>query len=148
MYIFSIIFLGLAYALIYLGYSNVYLLMFAWFLYGLSAALNSGTMESELINQIKALNQNVKKLVIWNSYAASVSSAIGAILGSLLYVHIGSNMYLVTFICFVISLTLALLFKVDVKGEKNRESNVSANPILKYTLGSKDNNSSTLTSPF
>ena len=134
MYIFSIIFLTLAYVLIYLGYSNLYLLMFAWFLYGLSAALNSGTMESELINQIKASNNDIKKLVIWNSYIASISSAVGAIMGSLLYINIGSEMYLITFICFIISLILALLFKVNVETKNNIQGNVTSKPFLKNTI--------------
>lgn len=112
-YVFSIVFLFAAYLIIYIGHSNLYLLILAWTLYGLSAALNSGTMESELINQIKAANKSVKKIAIWNSYITSISSALGAIIGSVLYVKISSNMYLITFLCFLISFFVALFFKVD-----------------------------------
>lgn len=112
-YIISIIFLFTGYLVVYLGYSNLYILVFAWVLYGLSTALNSGSMQSELINQFKSMNKDIKKVVVWNSYVSSASAALGAMLGSFLYVKIQSNMYVFTFICFFISVCIALLFKVE-----------------------------------
>lgn len=145
-YVSSVVFLFIAYLIIYMGQSNLYILIFAWILYGLSSALNSGTMESELITQIKAANKSVKKIVMWNSYISSISSALGAILGSVLYIKISSDMYLITFICFLFSFFAALFFKVDIKENKfnsNTREKDKSNTLLKQKIMDLFTNKST-----
>ncbi len=120
-YVVSITFMLFAYVMIYIGHGHLYYLIVAWILYGFGVALSSGSMESEVINQIKQLDKDIRQFVIWNSYVSSSSAAIGALIGSFLYIHISRHMYAFSLICFIISLLIATLFQVKSSRMINKD---------------------------
>lgn len=69
----------------------------AWGLYGLSEALESGTLDASLVNFYKRDAQNPTEAVTrfkkLSNQLELVSMILGATLGSALYLRIGSNMY-------------------------------------------------------
>ncbi len=117
MFVLSVSLILAAYYFIYISKGNFYLLLIGWLLYGASSAIKSGTLESELINEINMSNWSIKKFSVWDSYVLSISSCLGAIIGSLFYENIHANIYIISFVSFFLSLIFTVFFSV-----KKRES--------------------------
>ncbi|MES5907975.1 MFS transporter, partial [Bacillus cereus group sp. MG20] len=127
MFIISIILILISYFIIYVSEGNFYLLMISWFLYGTSTAAKSGSLESELVNQINKENKSIKKFSVWDSYLLSISSSIGAIIGSLFYERIHQNIYLISFILFFLSIIFSSIF--SIKKEKVQTKKIKKKPF-------------------
>ncbi|WGD93163.1 MFS transporter [Bacillus subtilis] len=138
MYIISIFLILLGYSLIYISTESKVLLYIAWILYGASAAFKSGTLESEIINELNAEKKNLKKFTELDSYALNISSALGAIIGSVLFKYFIDNIYLISIFLFIGSIVVSLGFKQknnkkSFKKEKEKEKFQNHN-ILKTTI--------------
>lgn len=113
-YIISLIFIFISYTIIYY-YSDFNILLLAWFLYGASMAMFSGSIDNDLINEIKEKELNLKKFNVNISYISNISGMLGAFLGSLMYFKIYSNIYFFSLICFLLSLFSCFFIKQDKK---------------------------------
>lgn len=111
LYMISILLILASYLLIYFWHDNFYMLIIAWIFYGASSAMNSGTLDNEIINQMKFKNLDIKKMIIYSSYTVSISSMTGALLGSFLYLYIHQSIYIISLVFFVLSFLLSLPFK-------------------------------------
>lgn len=111
LYMISILLILASYLLIYFWHDNFYILIIAWIFYGASSAMNSGTLDNEIINQMKFKNLDIKKMIIYSSYTVSISSMTGALLGSFLYLYIHQSIYIISLAFFVLSFLLSLPFK-------------------------------------
>ncbi|KAF0800066.1 MFS transporter, partial [Pediococcus acidilactici] len=88
------------------------LLVLGWFAYGISNALDSGTIDVKIINDIKKLNQQDKLVTfISNSNRFNfISLLIGSTVGSFLYFRVGLKIYVVGIILTIISILTIYLF--------------------------------------
>lgn len=113
MYQFSLILLILSYLTILL-FNQFLLLCLAWFLYGLSMASMSGTLDSYFIKSYKSEKITIKPFMVRNNNSMFYSSLVGGFLGSLLFNYLKINLYIVSIVLFIVSF-LFILFGVPRK---------------------------------
>lgn len=98
------------YLLVWLS-ANFWVLAFAWFLYGISAALDSGTLDSEIIVTLKETGQTgIETFVSIDNRTQTFSLLLGSLLGSILYSIIGINIYLLSIVLVSIAIGLTIFF--------------------------------------
>lgn len=111
LYMFSNLFLIIFFVIVYFS-SNIFMLATAWFVYGLSNALSSGTIDAQLVNDIKRENDNLLHIFIRNVQQLNMIGLIlGSSIGSFLYFTIGANIYVLGIIMTVIAILVVLPFK-------------------------------------
>lgn len=120
LYILSNGFLILSFIIIFY-YDEFYLLCLAWFVYGFSAALSSGTLDTQVINDIKHLKEKssegfINKFLKYSSQINIASLLIGSLLGSYLYFKIGLGIYILGSAFVICSLICISFFKEEKKG--------------------------------
>ncbi len=122
------IILLLSYVLITLVYFLVWfvntpiMLFPIWFIYGISLAMLSGTIDIEFSLRFKHDNEMLTKFLSNTRFFYFFSCLCGAILGPLLYNYIGLQIYLISVVLFIFSIlfVLSIEFKYEnVLNEKN-----------------------------
>ncbi|WP_234930404.1 MFS transporter, partial [Borreliella valaisiana] len=101
-YLVSIFLLMISYFIIFKTSSFV-LLCISWFIYGMSAAINTGTID---ISFTKLYQNNSKKLKAFISFVKillSISAILGGYIGSVLYSYINIRLYLISLLIYLIS---------------------------------------------
>ncbi len=122
-YLLSLLFQIIGFSFI-LYFSNFYLLCAAWFLYGISTALDSGTLDSEILVELKSKNEDIMDFMKNSEQLRLVSAIIGAGSGFYLYNKIDINIYYVSLGFLLTSLIwVYTTFKSD-KSEKKRETGI------------------------
>ncbi|RHW53774.1 MFS transporter [Lactobacillus bombicola] len=104
-------------------FNNVIYIAIAWFIYGISSALDSGTLDAELINDLKIENLGVEKFIGTTNKLSFVAELIGSTIGSFIFYRIGVSFYWLSII-----LTLLAVF-ITVVGFKE----VTINHLKKKT---------------
>lgn len=106
---------------------NSFLIMIcAWFFYGIYAALNSGTLENDIINQLK-INQIENGIVTFLKYSNIIrllTMITSSFIGAFIYYKIGINIYIISIIFITISLFLTLKFKSSQSLEKKHKVHI------------------------
>ena len=111
LYSLSIILSLIAYLLIFLNLNNFYILIFSWSLYGFSLAIKSGTIENDIVLEIRHDEQALTKFTKTESILFNISSIIGALLGSLVFHFFGKMLYIGACSLFGISFFISGYFK-------------------------------------
>lgn len=112
-YIVSIFTLISGYILIGFFSSNFYILSIGYALYGLSVSLKSGTVEADIIKDIKCDDDKIKSFTIYRNYISISSSLIGGFIGSILYYKIKNYMYICSIVLFIISYISIYSYRED-----------------------------------
>lgn len=151
LYFFSSLLLMTCYLLV-LNTNKYALLILAWLIYGISTAMETGTIDADIIIWIKEKNcnedvsSNISKFVGLTGQISSLSAIIGSCIGFLLYKIIDLNIYWVMFgLVLINGLLVALFFKLPNTVSKAQTRNimqivkdslkeVKENKILKYIL--------------
>ena len=83
--------------LIVLISSNFYFLYLAWFIYGIAAAFESGTLDSYLINKLKRSSNDklIESFISKDNKIQFASMIIGSGIGGILYFMIGIKIYII-----------------------------------------------------
>ena len=120
--------------LIVLFSNNFYLIFAAWFCYGIASALDSGTLDAYIINQLKIAHRedDLRKFLALNNRLEIVGLLLGSSLGGVLYLSIGINIYVLG-IAFLVASTLVtfFFFNENLKTTTLEESHVS---VLKQQI--------------
>ena len=127
-YIMSIFTLISGYILIGFFSSNFYILSIGYALYGLSVSLKSGTVEADIIKDIKCDDDKIKSFTIYRNYISISSSLIGGFIGSILYYKINKYMYICSIVLFIISYISIYSYREDNKQffkHKNFHKNIN-----------------------
>lgn len=97
-----------------------FMLILSWFIYGMSSAMFSGTIDAQVVKSFNNDENKINNFTKRESLVESSSAIIGATLGSLLYVKIGIDIYLISIVFLVISLILATVYiKIEAfKGDE------------------------------
>lgn len=111
LYLLSNILLVIFFALVFVAHQFI-ILVIAWFIYGFSQALSSGTLDAQLINDLKSLNaqSSIDKFIKYSNQLGFVSLIIGSLLGAYLYFKIGVNIYIIAGVLTMVSVINILLF--------------------------------------
>lgn len=91
-------------------FKSTLMLILIWFIYGMSSALFSGTIDAQVVKSFNNDENKINNFTKRESFVESFSAIIGATLGSLLYVKIGVDIYLISITFLVISLILATVY--------------------------------------
>ena len=114
--------------LIVLFSHSFHLIFGAWFCYGIASALDSGTLDAYIINQLKLAHREdeLRKFLALNNRLEIVGLLLGSSLGGVLYMSIGINIYVLG-ITFLIASTLVtfFFFNENSKNVKLEESHVT-----------------------
>lgn len=124
----------LSYLIIVL-YSEFFYLCIAWFLYGCSSALISGTIENIVINNFKRENNNWKidKFTPLLTKVFLYSSLLGGFIGSILFNINYKIIYYLAISIFTISLLICQIFIPNVKEiRKEKKVKLSFKKIKRY----------------
>lgn len=127
LYLVSHIFLIIAFYIIYKSTKFEYL-CFAWFIYGFSDALGSGTLDAQIVNDIKSSNYKLLDKFIKNiNRIGFISLIFGSTIGSYCYFRIREKIYILGIIFIIISFVLISFFD-------NYQVKVESKINIKYHL--------------
>lgn len=109
-YIGSFVCMIIAYGLIY-QFSNIVILSFAWFIYGLAGALMSGNVDGYIVNKLKATDNEhqIKDFNVKKTNMSLIAGIGGALIGSLLYPVIATNIYIISLGLYTFAILIASL---------------------------------------
>lgn len=113
--------------LIVLFSNQFYLIFVAWFCYGIAAALDSGTLDAYIINQLKLAHREaeLRKFLALSNRLEIVGLLLGSSLGGILYHFIGINIYVLGTVFLVASTLISFFFfKERTKSESLQDSHV------------------------
>lgn len=107
---------------------NFYMIFGAWFCYGIAAALDSGTLDVYIINQLKLAHResDLQRFLVLSNRLEIIGLLIGSSLGGILYQFIGINIYVLrtTFLA-ASTLVSFFFFKERMKSFGLQESHVT-----------------------
>ncbi len=103
-----------AYTLIF-SFSSVFVLSIAWFIYGIAGALTSGNVDGYIVNLLKQQNREgeIKAFNVKRTNTSLTAGIGGALIGSLLYPLIKTNIYLISIGLYLISI-LVVIFGIHI----------------------------------
>ncbi|SDQ02857.1 Major Facilitator Superfamily protein [Streptococcus equinus] len=113
--------------LIVLFSNQFYLIFAAWFCYGIAAALDSGTLDAYIINQLKLAHREaeLRKFLALSNRLEIVGLLLGSSLGGILYHFIGINIYVLGTVFLVASTLISFFFfKETTKSESLQDNHV------------------------
>lgn len=117
------VFFSAMFLLVWLG-NSFEMMLLAWACYGLAMALESGTLDAELINQLKQRQMSVAKFISNLNRLDFSGLLLGGIIGSWLYYSIGIKFYLVS-----LGLTIVAFLAI-----KYRYREASTHVLIKQSL--------------
>jgi MFS family permease len=116
LYIASNLLLGLFFLMV-MFFDGFILISAAWFLYGICTALESGTLDSDVMVNIKKLHQEgeaketrISQFIRRSGQFSLISMLIASTVGSFLYFAIGETMYLISVMLVILSSTVVLKY--------------------------------------
>lgn len=113
--------------LIVLFSNQFYLIFSAWFCYGIAAALDSGTLDAYIINQLKLAHHGaeLRKFLALSNRLEIVGLLLGSSLGGILYHFIGINIYVLGTVFLAASTLISFFFfKETTKSDSLQDSHV------------------------
>lgn len=129
-YLVSIFLLMISYFIIFKASSFV-LLCISWFIYGMSAAINTGTID---ISFTKLYQNNSKKLKAFISFVKmilSIGAILGGYIGSVLYLYIDIKIYLISLLIYLISSLITIFF---IPNDKNTDYKHNKEDLTLYLI--------------
>lgn len=129
-YLTSIFLLMISYFIIFKA-SSFMLICISWFIYGMSAAINTGTID---ISFTKLYQNNSKKLKAFISFVKmilSISAILGGYIGSVLYLYIDIKIYLISLLIYLISSLITIFF---IPNDKNTDHKHNKENLTLYLI--------------
>lgn len=104
-------------------FNSLYLMMSAWFIYGISEALASGTLESQIVNDLKNMNQkdHIEEFISKSNTIRLISMVFGSTIGSFMFYKIGQNIYLLSILLTLISIFIIMFFFINYQHMPERK---------------------------
>lgn len=137
-YLVSSICLIISYLLI-LNTDRYFLLIIAWFIYGISTATETGTIDSDIIIWIKEKNNDeeisakIRKFVGTTGQISSISAIGGACLGFVLHRIIDINIYWLMLVLVLFGgILISVFYQIPNRGGKTKERSMQS--IVKDSL--------------
>lgn len=108
-----------------------FLMALAWFCYGISGALDSGTIDAEIINDLKKYNaeSKVSKFISTTNRFNFLSLLIGSTLGSWMYYQIGIRFYFISII-----LTIFSMFIIQIAYQEHNDIHNNNNNTIYLSI--------------
>ncbi len=136
-YLASFICMLVAYSIIYVS-SSVFILSIAWFIYGIAGALMSGNVDGYIVNLLKQqdseasqIEDEIKAFNVKKTNMSLIAGIGGALIGSILYPYILSNIYLISICLYTLSIVL-VIFGIHIDHSPTDDQKVKISE-LKFT---------------
>ncbi|ONI45953.1 hypothetical protein AN642_01060 [Epulopiscium sp. SCG-B10WGA-EpuloA2] len=113
-YIISLITLMVSYIII-VSFEGVVYMSVAWVVYGISTALATGTLDAEIINQLKEKDGDLQKFFKNSNQISLAISILSVSIGSLLYYQVAEKIYLISILLIFVNIFFVQLFFVENK---------------------------------
>ncbi|NIZ47732.1 MFS transporter (plasmid) [Entomospira nematocerorum] len=117
-YISSIIIAMIAYGIIFVA-SSLKMLALAWFIYGASSALHSGTLDVSFTQLYQNNAKQLQRFIAQMRILLSTAAMIGGFIGGKIFSHIDNSLYLVSLIFYFIALFITIIYIPDQQSNKN-----------------------------
>ncbi|MDK1728438.1 MFS transporter [Dellaglioa algida] len=127
MYQLSLVLLAISYLIIMMSY-NFYILCFSWFIYGISNAAISGSLEAYFVRRLTNDERKIKAFNIKYNNVNIYSTLLGGGVGSVIYSYFSDNLYVVSLVMIAVSFLIISL------GFKDSKTEFSERPTLKDSL--------------
>ena len=121
-YILSLLTLIITFFLIIFS-KSLFWLSVAYIIYGLANALETGTIDVALINDLKNDETGLQKFLKYQKQISTFSSILGSGIGFFLYFKIGVNIYFISIILILANILLTALFFSDESKKINKKIN-------------------------
>lgn len=130
LFIISKLFLIVMFTIVLIG-KGPFLMALAWFCYGISGALDSGTIDAEIINDLKKYNaeSKVSKFISTTNRFNFLSLLIGSTLGSWMYYQIGIRFYFISII-----LTIFSMFIIQIAYQEHNDIHNNNNNTIYLSI--------------
>ncbi|MGX4645086.1 MFS transporter [Holzapfeliella sp. JNUCC 80] len=119
-------------------FSNSFMLMMlAWFFYGTYAALNSGTLENDIINHIKTKKPktDIPTFIRYQNIVRLITMISASFIGAFIYYQIGINIYLISIGLLLTSFICSCFFYSEQDKESDKSTFEFKN-IIEHVKGS------------
>ncbi|NIZ41378.1 MFS transporter (plasmid) [Entomospira entomophila] len=107
-YMSSIIVAMIAYTIIFIT-TSLAMLALAWFIYGASSALHSGTLDVSFTQLYQKDAQQLRKFIAQMRIILSAGAMIGGYIGGELFKHIETKLYIVSLILYFIAFMITII---------------------------------------
>lgn len=111
--------------------NSFWMLFIAWFMYGISSALDTGTIDAEIINNLRLSEGYIDKFISNANRLNFISLLIGSSIGSFIYYKIGIRFYWVSILLTITSIICVTFF---YKGESITNTTISLSEMLKKMI--------------
>ncbi|PRR35662.1 MFS transporter [Borreliella burgdorferi] len=129
-YLVSIFLLMTSYFIVFKTSSFVFICV-SWFIYGMSAAISTGTID---ISFTKIYQNNSKKLKAFISFVKiilSIGAILGGYIGSVLYLYIDIKIYLISLLIYLVASLITIFF---IPNDKNLDYNHVKEDLSLYLI--------------
>ncbi|MBB6043460.1 MFS transporter (plasmid) [Borreliella yangtzensis] len=121
-YLVSIFLLMISYLIIFKASSFV-LLCISWFIYGMSAAINTGTIDISFTKIYQNNSKKLKAFIASVKMLLSISAILGGYIGNVVYLYINTKIYLISLLIYLMSSLITIFFipndkTTDYKSDK------------------------------
>lgn len=129
-YLVSIFLLMISYFIIFKASSFV-LLCISWFIYGMSAAINTGTIDISFTKLYQNNSKKLKALISFVKMILSIGAILGGYIGSVLYLYIDIKIYLISLLIYLISSLITIFF---IPNDKNTDHKHNKEDLTLYLI--------------
>lgn len=132
-YVLALVCLLVSYTMIFIN-TNLVLLCIAWFIYGIATALISGNIDGYIVNLLKEANEEdkIKSFNIKRTNTSLIAGIFGAMIGSLAYPLISSNIYIISITLYIISI-LVCVATIKIKHSSTNQVATTSKVKINWT---------------
>ncbi|AHH13144.1 Multidrug resistance protein B (plasmid) [Borrelia hermsii YBT] len=116
----SSIFLSMIAYFIIFQISSFIILCIAWFIYGISSAVNTGTIDISFTHIYQSNSKKLKAFISSMKIILSIGAILGGYAGSILFLYIDKKIYLISLFFYLASSLITIFF---ISSDKNTDPN-------------------------
>ncbi|WP_417903341.1 MFS transporter [Borreliella andersonii] len=129
-YLVSIFLLMISYFIIFKA-SLFVLICISWFIYGMSAAINTGTIDISFTKIYQNNSKKLKAFIAFVKMILSIGAILGGYIGSVLYLYIDIKIYLISLFIYLVVALIVIFF---IPNDKNTDHNHSKEDLSLYLI--------------
>nr|WKT13918.1 MFS transporter [Borrelia sp. BU AG58] len=134
-YLISIFLSMVSYFIIFKA-SSFAILCIAWFIYGMSSAVSTGTIDISFNHIYQNNSKKLKSFISSRKIIFSIGAILGGYIGSELYLYINIKIYLISLFLYLASSFITILF---ISGDKNTDYEYNKEEAALYLVKFKKN---------
>ncbi|UGQ17620.1 MFS transporter [Borrelia sp. RT1S] len=106
----------------------------AWFIYGMSSAVSTGTIDISFNRLYQGDSKQLKAFISSRKIILSIGAILGGYIGNILFLHIDLKIYLISLLLYLVSSLVTILF---ISCDKNTDYQYKKEDTMLYLLNFK-----------